>query len=353
MKKESQGGNKMNSNNNNIPKEPDFSFLFEDISNEKPEVVAGQFWTIFRPEIETEEIDETEKGQIVLVLEVNENNIFIVPVHATESTRTILDPLISEEYHNLHPCPVVAVVTMAQNIGKEPFETARHLGEMTKEGLDLVKENYNKYLNAIEELAMVQYKDAHGIELTDEEEAAATKAGVYKLCPVNGDIDSLIEFNNEISEILEPWHILAIAEMFAEEEEKVAAIAESKPIYNFFQKVASKIKITINDVIQPDFFPAAAAGEASKADHEIPVKINVAGKEEDVNIILEWDDRKEVTKIWLEGDCVSKLCHENIEIEVHFENGEIVKHQFDNDDNFEFEMPLKRNVIEKVALKTK
>jgi hypothetical protein len=100
---------------------------------------------------------------------------------------------------------------MAQNIGKEPFETARHLGEIKPEGMEIVKTQYEKYLNAIEELAVVQYKDAHGIELTDEEEAAATKAGIYKLCPVNGDIDSLIEFNNEISEILEPWHILAMA----------------------------------------------------------------------------------------------------------------------------------------------
>ena len=196
-------------NNNNIPKEPDFSWLFKD--KKRPSLIEeGQLWTIFGP---VRKEDLSDAGQIVVVMKVNQKSVFVIPVHATESTRTILDPIIFEEMHTAFPSPLIAVVHMAQNIGKEPFETARFVGEVTEEGLDLVKESYNKYLDAIEELAMVQYKDAHDIELTDEEEAAATKAGIYKLCPVNGDIDSLIEFNNEISDILEPWHILAMAEM--------------------------------------------------------------------------------------------------------------------------------------------
>ena len=74
----------MSSKNNNIPKEFDFSWLFKDVKNEKPELKKGQFWTIFRPEIENEEVNETEKGQIVLIMEIEDNNVFIVPVHATE-----------------------------------------------------------------------------------------------------------------------------------------------------------------------------------------------------------------------------------------------------------------------------
>ncbi|HPS31597.1 MAG TPA: hypothetical protein PLZ43_15185 [bacterium] len=336
----------MNSNNNNIPKEPDFSWLFKN-KTRPSELKKGQLWTIFGP---VREENLSDSGQVVVIKDIKENFVFVIPVHATESTRTILDPVILEKMHTAFPSPLVAVVHMAMTIGKEPFETAKYIGEIKPEGMEIIKNQYEKYLKAIDALAFVQIKDAHNEELTDEEEKEATKAGIYKLCPVNGDIDSLIEFNNEISDILQPWHVLAMAESFAFEEEKQASeVAEKEPGYGFFQKVASKIKIFFNDSALDDFFPATA-GEASKADHRIPVKINVDGQEEDIEIILEWDDRKDVTKIWLEGDCVSKLCHENIEIEVHFENKEVVKHQFDNDDKFVLKIPLKQSSIVKIII---
>lgn len=281
----------MNNNNNKIPKEPDFSWLFKDIKKEHPELKAGQFWTIFRPEINNEEIDETETGQIVLIMEIEDNNIFIVPVHATERTRTILDPLISEECHNLHSYPIVAVVTMAQNIGKEPFKTARFVGEITKEGLEIVKESYNKYLNAIGELAIVQYKDAHDIELTDEEEAVATKAGIYKLCPVNGDIDSLIEFNNEISDILQPWHVLAMAEMFTEEEEKQASeVAEKSSLY---REIKQKVSLALQIIFGENSFNPVLSGAGNADDLPGEIAIN-----KDIRLVFEYiNDNKIVVKI--------------------------------------------------------
>jgi len=339
----------LNSNNNNIPQEPDFSWLFK--SKKHPsELKKGQLWTIFGP---VREENLSDSGQVVVITDIKENFVIVIPIHATESTRTILDPVIFEEMHTAFSSPLVAVVHMAINIGKEPFETAKYIGEIKPEGMEIIKNQYEKYLKAVDALALVQIKDAHNEELTDEEEAAATKAGIYQLCPVNGDIDSLIEFNNEISEILEPWHILAMAEMLAEEEVKQASeVAEPEPIYNLFQRVASKIKTFFNDLALSDFSPAGA-GEASKADHKIPVKINVDGQDENIKVVLKWDDKKEITKILLEGNCISKLCHENIEIEVHFENGEIAKHKFDNDENFVFRMPLKQSPIAKIILKRK
>ncbi|MBP7433076.1 hypothetical protein KA996_05980 [bacterium] len=339
----------MNNKNNNILQEPDFSWLFKNKARPS-NIKEGQLWTIFGP---VREKNLSDPGQIVLIMETNENFVFVIPVHATESTRTILDPVIFEEMHTAFPSPLVAVVHMAITIGKEPFETAKYIGEIKPEGMEIIKNQYEKYLKAIDALAYVQIKDAHNEELTDEEEATATKAGIYKLCPVNGDIDSLIEFNNEISDILQPWHVLAMAEMFAEEEEKTV------PENSFFQKVAAKIVVFVlylkGDIVkekQPEYFPAAA-GEASKADHKIPVKINVDGHEEEIDIILQWDDRNDVTKIKLEGDCVSRLCHEKIEIEVHFENKDVLKHQFNNEENFIFRMPLIQSTIVKIILKRK
>lgn len=324
----------MSSKNNNIPKEFDFSWLFKDVKNEKPELKKGQFWTIFRPEIENEEVNETEKGQIVLIMEIEDNNVFIVPVHATESTRTMLDPLISEECHNLHPYPIVAVVTMVQNIGEKPFKSARFVGDMTKEGLKIIKESYNKYLDAIDALAYVQIKDAHNEELTDEEEKEATKAGIYKLCPVNGDIDSLIEFNNEISDILQPWHVLAMAESFAFEEEKQASeVAEPEPEYGFFQKVASKIKIFFNDSALGEISPMAA-GEAEKADHTIPFKKEYMGMKLEFLIIIRPDKNdKKFTTISIDGKASSFVRDRNAKITLMFSDGSKESLVFDNENN--------------------
>ncbi|MGI6394273.1 MAG: hypothetical protein ACOX2F_06030 [bacterium] len=319
-------------NNNNIPKEPDFSWLFKDVTNEKPELKAGQLWTIFHHEIENEEKDETETGQIVLIMEIDGSNIFIVPVHATESTRTILDPLIPNEFHNLHPYPIVAVVTMAQNIGTEPFKTARFVGEIAKEGVEIIEESYSKFLNAIDELATVQYKDAHEIELTDDEEEAATKAGIYKLCPVNGDIDSLIEFNDEISEILEPWHILAMAELFAKEKVKhIDEVAEPKVAHSFFQKVTSKIKIIFNDSVLGDI-SLMAAGEAEKADHTIPIKKEYKGMKLEFQIVIRPDKNdKNFTCISIDGKASTFLRDKNVKVTLVFENNLEESFVFDNE----------------------
>lgn len=321
----------MNNKNNNILQEPDFSWLFKNKARPS-NIKEGQLWTIFGP---VREKNLSDPGQIVLIMETNENFVFVIPVHATESTRTILDPVIFEEMHTAFPSPLVAVVHMAITIGKEPFETAKYIGEIKPEGMDIVKKHYEKYLTAIDALAFVQIKEAHNEELTDEEEAEATKAGIYKLCPVNGDIDSLIEFNNEISDILQPWHVLAMAEMFAEEEEeeKVPVVAEPEPAYGLFQKVASIIKIVFNDLALPDFLPAAA-GEAEKADHTIPFKKEYMGMKLEFQIIIRPDKTdKKFTNILIDGKASTFLRDKNVKITLSFGNKSEESFVFDNESN--------------------
>lgn len=319
----------MNSNNN-IPKEPDFSWLFKNKARPS-NIKEGQLWTIFGP---VREENLSDSGQVVVITDIKEKFVFVIPVHATESTRTILDPIILEKMHTAFPSPLVAVVHMAINIGKEPFETAKYIGEIKPEGMEIIKNQYEKYLKAVDALAYVQIKDAHDEELTDEEEKEATKAGIYKLCPVNGNIDSLIKFNNEISEILQPWHVLAMAESFAFEEEKAAAaIAEPKPKYNPFQKMVSIIERLFNGLALPDY-PLIAAGEAEKAEHTIPFKKEYMGMNLDFKIIIRPNRTdKNFTDISIGGKASTFLRDKNVKITLFFGNKSEESFVFDNESN--------------------
>jgi len=292
----------LNNKNNNILQEPDFSWLFKNKARPS-NIKEGQLWTIFGP---VREKNLSDPGQIVLIMETNENFVFVIPVHATESTRTILDPVIFEEMHTAFPSPLVAVVHMAITIGKEPFETAKYIGEIKPEGMEIIKNQYEKYLKAIDALAYVQIKDAHNEELTDEEEATATKAGIYKLCPVNGDIDSLIEFNNEISDILQPWHVLAMAEMFAEEEVKqIDEVAEKRSKYG--KSIPEKIIEIITELI-PE--PVLDFGFRGSETRKMSFKITVSGvkKSIDLIIMIEKDENRIIRAIQSDVDKIEMDC---------------------------------------------
>lgn len=79
---------------------------------ERPDTVRrGQLWTVFSP---VGSGDESEKGTLVLVTKLHENGDFeVAPVHATESTRTILDPILEPGLHTAHPALIVPVVTLS------------------------------------------------------------------------------------------------------------------------------------------------------------------------------------------------------------------------------------------------
>lgn len=196
-------------------KQPNFALLFGKDPERPDKVSRGQLWTVFSP---VGGGDETEMGAIVLVAEVYENGSFkAIPVHATESTRTLLEPVLEPELHTAHTAPIVPVVTRSMMLPAEALTDARYIGEVSAEGLEVVDNATQAYYTAVEALASVQYADAHGKLLSDEEEQAATKAGIYKFCPVNGNIDVLMEFNAELVKPLEAWNMLAIAELVSEE----------------------------------------------------------------------------------------------------------------------------------------
>jgi len=339
---------------NNYTSEPSFKKFFK--RPEKPSTIkSGQIWTVF-PNNKSIFSDNPENtGTVVLIYEASDESAFIVPIHPYKYLRPKTDIIIKKDVHfsGLSSNELVASIHLALSISITAFEYGVYLGEFTKKGMIETKDALKNFENILFHLALAQRKDSRNELMTDEESRNTVLAGIYDLVPVDGNLDDLIAFNNQIKDILQPWHVLAMAEMFAEEEEKTV------PENSFFQKVAAKIVVFVlylkGDIVkekQPEYFPAAA-GEASKADHKIPVKINVDGHEEEIDIILQWDDRNDVTKIKLEGDCVSRLCHEKIEIEVHFENKDVLKHQFNNEENFIFRMPLIQSTIVKIILKRK
>jgi hypothetical protein len=330
----------MTDKNNHIS-EPSFTSFFK--RPEKPsKIKSGQLWTVFANDKSVFSENSEDAGTVVFIHEVGEDSAFVVPVHPFKYRRPKTDIVLKKDIHfnGLSSNELVASIHLALSISTKAFDCGIYLGEFMEQGIIETKAALKNFENILFHLAMAQKKDSRDELMTDEESRNTVLAGIYDLIPVDGNLDDLIEFNNQIKDILEPWHILAMAEMFAEEEEKVAAIAESKPIYNFFQKVASKIKITINDVIQPDFFPAAA-GEAEKADCTIPFEIVSDDGKHAVDIVFEWNNSEKVTEISLEGEYAEKLYKNNAELSIVFENGDQVSHRFDFEENFLFRLPLK------------
>jgi len=321
---------------NNYTSEPSFKKFFK--RPEKPSTIkSGQIWTVF-PDNKSIFSDNPENtGTVVLIYEASDESAFIVPIHPYKYLRPKTDIIIKKDVHfsGLSSNELVASIHLALSISITAFEYGVYLGEFTKKGMIETKDALKNFENILFHLALAQRKDSRNELMTDEESRNTVLAGIYDLVPVDGNLDDLIAFNNQIKDILQPWHVLAMAEMFAEaeEEEKVPVVAEPQPAYGLYQKVASIIKIDFNDLALPDFLPAAA-GEAEKAEHTIPFKKEYMGRKLEFQIIIKPDKKdKRFTAISIDGKASSFVRDRNAKITLMFADGSKEIFVFDNENN--------------------
>ncbi len=320
---------------NNYTSEPSFKKFFK--RPEKPSTIkSGQIWTVF-PDNKSIFSDNPENtGTVVLIYEASDESAFIVPIHPYKYLRPKTDIIIKKDVHfsGLSSNELVASIHLALSISTIAFDYGVYLGEFTKKGMIETKDALKNFENILFHLALAQRKDSRNEMMTDEESRNTVLAGIYDLVPVDGDLDTLIEFDNKIKDILQPWHVLAMAEMFAEEEVKqVSEVAEPEPIYNFSQKVASIIELIFNGSALGEISPMAA-GEAEKADHTIPFKKEYMGMKLEFLIIIRPDKNdKKFTTISIDGKASSFVRDRNAKITLMFSDGSKESLVFDNENN--------------------
>jgi hypothetical protein len=172
-------------------------------------IEKGQIWAV-------SDIKNEQKQTLVLTTGKWENNWNIVPVHENLFLRTELDPLIDLYSEKLgESFEIVAVVHYSMTISETAFKNNSYFGSVSDNCFNIVKEKISEYWTAIMKLSEIQLNEStiHDFE-EDDDDISPITSGIFELCPVAGcDLDELIEYNNEISEILQPWHILAMAEM--------------------------------------------------------------------------------------------------------------------------------------------
>jgi len=322
---------------NNYISEPSFKKFFK--RPEKPSTIkSGQIWTVF-PDNKSIFSDNPENtGTVVLIYEASDESAFIVPIHPYKYLRPKTDIIIKKDVHfsGLSSNELVASIHLALSISTIAFDYGVYLGEFTKKGMIETKDALKNFENILFHLALAQRKDSRNELMTDEESRNTVLAGIYDLVPVDGNLDDLIAFNNQIKDILQPWHVLAMAEMFAEEEEEeidAAAIAEPEPGYGLFQKTASIIERLFNGLALPDY-PLTAAGEAEKAEHTIPFKKDYMGMKLEFQIIIRPDKNdKKFTAISIDGKASSFVRDRNAKITLMFSDGSKESLVFDNENN--------------------
>ncbi|HQI04139.1 MAG TPA: hypothetical protein PL195_02635 [bacterium] len=320
---------------NNYTSEPSFKKFFK--RPEKPSTIkSGQIWTVF-PDNKSIFSDNPENtGTVVLIYEASDESAFIVPIHPYKYLRPKTDIIIKKDVHfsGLSSNELVASIHLALSISTIAFDYGVYLGEFTKKGMIETKDALKNFENILFHLALAQRKDSRNELMTDEESRNTVLAGIYDLVPVDGNLDDLIEFDNQIKDILQPWHVLAMAEMFAEEEVKqVSEVAEPEPIYNFSQKVASIIELIFNGSALGEISPMAA-GEAEKADHTIPFKKEYMGMKLEFLIIIRPDKNdKKFTTISIDGKASSFVRDRNAKITLMFSDGSKESLVFDNENN--------------------
>lgn len=116
------------------------------------------------------------------------------------------------------------------------------------------------------------------------------------------------------------------------------AMEVEQVFFSLYQTVKDKIKVFIGENLLIEYHPMAA-GQSDKADFSIPIK------NEDFEIVVEWDEYEEVTKFWIRGEKATKICAKNNKLVVVFEDGETVVHKFDNNKNIFLKIPKKNYPI--------
>jgi len=190
---------------------------------------SGEIWTV---------ADHKNHDMSVFVLTINKNDScwIVVPVHEHLFLRTEIDPLIEIYSEKLNESfEAVAVVHNAMEIPEKAFSIAKAcFGKISDDSMIKVKERISEYFTATSKLSEIQLKEARSSDFEEaDNDISPITSGIFELCPVEGcDLDELVAFNEEALKILQPWHVLAMAESFASEEEKQASeVAEKKGSY--------------------------------------------------------------------------------------------------------------------------
>ncbi len=319
----------MSEQKNSLP-ELDLPELFQKKSPPKKHL-PGQLWTVFPPA----NAEESSPGQIVMILSSDADTALVVPIHAHEEVRAILDPILPEAMHDALPVSMVAAVHLTMIIDGKAFEEARYLGEVKEEGRDIVNHQYHEFLRAMHALSWVQRKDSQQEPLSEDEEKTAANEGIYRLCPVNGDVDALAALNKEIHALLDPWHLLAVNKRILQ------------PAENTFLKVSRDLIVRIKNVGR-DWEPVpiilSGAGDKEDLPSSIPFVIDGIG-----NISITFRKVGDKITMVLEGEHTDEALLRKPVITLFYGDGHQETHLFSRD-YISKDIPLRESNIVRIDL---
>jgi len=265
-------------------------------------IKKGQIWAV------SDRKDE-QKQALVLTIGNNNNNWSVVPVHENLFLRTEIDPLIEVYSEKLKESfEITAIVHHSMSIPETAFKENSYFGLISESCLNIVKEKISEYWTATLKLAQIQLNESviHDFEEGDNDISPIT-SGIFELCPVEGcDLDELIQYNDEIINILEPWHILAMAEMLAEEEVKQASeVAEKRSKYG--KSIPEKIIEIITELIPEPVLDFGFRGSETK---KMSFKTTVVGvgKRIDLIIMIEKNENRIIRAIQSDVDKIEIDC---------------------------------------------
>ncbi len=167
------------------------------------DLAAGQVWAVFAPSGDQE--NKTERGTIVLVLDIEEECAFVVPAHHESNIRTFVDPVLSFENKEMDfEDRLVCVAHLPQRINFDAFCKAKYLGNVTVKGYKKVQSAVNAFFEILDELACIQYSEAtDSIDPVSLEKAF--ESGILKIYPITVSLEKLNELDTKLMRNLSGW----------------------------------------------------------------------------------------------------------------------------------------------------